>query len=300
MTISKRLFAFCCLFLVAGRSTEVNGQSVATVEIADAQLSLIQNTFVATSLAGLVAELSVAEGDHVEPGDRLIQLDTEQALTELEATKASYDAARLASDSDIHVRYARRTMEVRQRELAQSLEANQRHPGTVSESEIGKQQLEVDQARLAIEQAQHDQLIKEARVREKEAAVVIAESRLHRLGMTAPVSGRVVEVAVQPGEWVEVGKPLVRIVSLDPIRVECFIDDELIVAPLVGSRVEFFPTAGTYAATGEPVKALIGHVTFVSLELHPVTSQARLQATLSNPEQTVRAGSHGRLVIHLP
>ena len=36
-----------------------------TIEIEDAQVSLIQNTFIATPIAGVVAEVFVAEGDQV-------------------------------------------------------------------------------------------------------------------------------------------------------------------------------------------------------------------------------------------
>ena len=190
-------------------------------------------------------------------------------------------------------------MEVRVRELEQSHEANHRYAGTVSESEISKQQLEVDQARLAIEQAEHDQMVARARVREKQATILMAEANLRRHGITAPVSGEVVEIAVQSGEWVDTGTPLVRIISLDPIRVECFIEGDSISDELVGRKVEFFPeppseTSSTAAAP------LVGQVTFVSLELHPVTGQARLWAKIANPDRAVRAGMHGRLLIHAP
>lgn len=285
----------CCLF-AAILTPSVKGQ---TVEITDAQVSLIQNTFVATSLAGLVADVRVREGDRVEPGDRLIQLDTEQALTELEAAKAAYEVARLSSDQDVHVRYAQRTKEVRQRELEQSLEANQRYPGTVSETEISKQQLEVDQAQLGIEQAQHEKLVANARVREKQAAIVSAEAKLRRHGIVTPVRGEVVEVAVDAGEWVDTGKPVVRIISLDPIRVECFLEEASRGNDLEGCKVKFFPEHQDAASSTAAESPLMGHVTFVSSELHPVTGQARLWAEIANPDQRVRAGTHGRLVIEL-
>ncbi len=294
----QTLLLGCLVLAVSSRSA--HGQSGGkTIEVTDAQVSLIQNAFVATSIAGLVAEVPVREGDRVEPGDRLIQLDTEQAQTELEAAKATHDATKLQSDNNVHVRYAQRTMEVRQRELEQSHEANQRYAGTVSESEISKQQLEVDQARLAIEQAEHDQLVAGARVREKQAAILMAAANLRRHGITAPVSGEVVEIAVEPGEWVDTGKPVVRIISLDPIRVECFIVGASNGDELVGRKVEFFPEVQSEPST-PAATPLVGQVTFVSLELHPVTGQARLWATIANPDRTVRAGMHGRLVIHAP
>lgn len=285
------------LACVAGVSV---AQTDEALEIPDAQASLIQNTFVAAPISGLVSQVLVHAGSPVQPGDPLVQLDTEQSTAELEATRATYDAARLLSENDVRVRYAQRTMEVRQRELEQSYEANQRYPGTISESEISKQQLEVDQARLAIEQSEHDHQIASANVREKSAAVLISEAQLRRHAIAAPVSGEVVEVAVEPGEWVETGKPLVRIIGLDPLRIECFVDGNVHGDELIGRKVEFTPTEiSRDAGTADTIR-LVGEVTFVSPELHPVTGQARLWATVANPDRIARAGMHGRLLILTP
>ncbi len=271
-----------------------------TIEIADAQVSLIQNTFVAAPIAGVAAEVLVSEGDQVDKGCRLIQLDSEQAETELEAARAAYEAAGLESGNDVDARYAKRTLEVRQQELTQSIDANRQFSGSVSDAEIAKQELVVDQARLAIEQADHDLQVAKARAREKFASTRIVETLLKKHGVEAPVSGLVVEVAVEPGEWVEPGKPIVRIVSLNPIRVECFVEGAIHGAELVGRAIEFFPTASSRQAADEPTQPLVGQVTFVSPELHPVTGQARLWATIENPQLRARAGMRGRLVILAP
>jgi macrolide-specific efflux system membrane fusion protein len=275
---------------------DVRAQAVKSgpIEIADAQVSLIQNTFVAAPIAGVVAEVLVAEGDQVESGRRLVQLDSLQAKTELEAARAAYEAARLQSDNDVNERYARRTLEVRQRELQQSMEANSQFPGSISETEIAKLQLVVDQSRLAIEQAQHESQIARANGMEKLAAMRIVEARVGKHGVQATVAGNVVEVAIEPGEWVEAGKPIVRIISLNPIRVECFVDGREYGPELVGRGIEFFPAAAVNAKQQTPLR---GKVSFVSPELHPVTGQARLWATIDNPNLAARAGMRGRLVI---
>jgi len=299
------ILASFCFFLISvdGQAEQAgsgSGQSAASgrIEIADAQVSLIQNTFVAAPIAGVVAEVLITEGEPIEVGRRLVQLDSEQAQTELEAARAAYEAVRLESDNDVNTRYAKRTLEVRQRELEQSMNANRQFAGSISETEIAKQQLIVDQSRLAIEQAEHELLVARAVSMEKLASSQIVEARLRKYGIEATVSGFVVEIAVQPGEWVEAGKPIVRIISLNPIRIECFVDGRKYGPELVGRGIEFFPT-GVEAVPGarQERKGLQGKVTFVSPELNPVTGQARLWATVDNPQLTVRAGMRGRLVI---
>jgi RND family efflux transporter MFP subunit len=266
------------------------------IEIEAAQVSLIQNTLVAASISGVVASVHVHEGDPIGLDTPIAQLDDEQAETELEAAEAAYEAARLEADNDVDARYAQRTLEVRQRELQQSVDANRTYSGAVSETEIDKLRLVVDQSRLAIEQAEHQQQVATAKAIEKVAAVQIARTRLAKYQILAPVDGLVVEVSVEPGEWVEAGKPIARLISLDPIRVECFVDGRKHGGELVGRKVEFSYSIDDENPQGDSIK-LFGEVDFVSPELNPVTGQIRLWATIKNPNQRARAGMRGRLVI---
>jgi macrolide-specific efflux system membrane fusion protein len=281
---------FCALAILAGRSCF--GQAI---EIEDAQASLIQNTFIAAPISGVVAQVLVSEGDQVELHDPLAKLDDQQAMTELEAAKAAYEAARLEGDNDVDARYATRTLEVRQKELQQGLDMNRGIKGAVSKTEIEKLRLVVDQARLAIEQAGHQQRVARAKAIEKRAAVDISQVRLQRHSIQTTVAGSVAEVAVEPGEWVEAGKPIARLISIDPIRVECFVDGRQYGPELVGRKVEFYRLL-PQGSDGKPEK-ITGKVTFVSQELNPVTGQARVWATMGNPDRKVRAGMHGRIVI---
>jgi RND family efflux transporter MFP subunit len=266
------------------------------IEIEAAQVSLIQNTLVAAPISGVVASVHVHEGDPIGLDTPIAQLDDEQAETELEAAEAAYEAARLEADNDVDARYAQRTLEVRQRELQQSVDANRTYSGAVSETEIDKLRLVVDQSRLAIEQAEHQQQVATAKAIEKVAAVQIARTRLAKYQILAPVDGLVVEVSVEPGEWVEAGKPIARLISLDPIRVECFVDGRKHGGELVGRKVEFSYSIDDENPQGDSIK-LFGEVDFVSPELNPVTGQIRLWATIKNPNQRARAGMRGRLVI---
>ena len=275
----------------ATKAPQTDARTSKPIEVKDAQLSLIQNTFIASPLAGIVETVSVTEGDSVRRGDAMVMLNNDQVRTEMEAAEAAFEAARLQADNDVDARYARRSLEVSQRELEQSADANRGFAGAISDTEIAKLQLVVDQSRLAIEQAEHELQVATAQAKEKAAAARITEARLEKHNITAPVAGTVVEVAVEAGEWIEPGKPAVRLISLDPIRAECFIDGRKHGKELVGRAVEF-----TISGTETP-QTLTGTVTFVSPEVHPVTGQARLWAELQNPNQSATAGLRGRLVI---
>ena len=158
-------------------ATESSSEPAVLLEIDGAQISLIQNTYVAAPIAGVVASVDVNEGDRVDVGRSLVRLRADQAESELLAAQSAYEAARLESANDVDERYARRTLEVRQRELMQSQEANRSFVGTVSETEIEKLKLVVDQSRLAIEQAEHQRMVASATAAEKQAVVQIAKAR---------------------------------------------------------------------------------------------------------------------------
>ena len=276
-------------------SDAVQSESVedSILQISDAQVSLIQNAFIASPLPGVVATIDVKEGDRVTKGTRLALLDDLQAKTELLAARAAYEAARLAAENDVDERYAIRTLAVNKRELRQSEIANQNFRGTVSSTELDKLRLVVEQSALAIEQAAHERLIARATATEKQASVNIVNERLKKHGIETTVNGIVTEIDVELGEWVEAGKPIVRVISLDPIRVECFVDGLKYGRNLVGKKAEFVPSLGD----AKDKEAFSGEVTHVSPELHPVTGQVRLWATIKNPNHEILAGMRGKLKI---
>lgn len=298
MSLTSLMLLTCLTLLTSPSSIAQSPPQAQPIEIAEAQVSLIQNTFIASPIAGVVKRLAVREGAAVDRDALLIQLDDERLRTELQAAIAAHQAATLKSDSDVDARYARRAMEFHLREYEQSKQANTQFAGAVSNSEVEKLRLVVDQAALAIEQAEHEQQIAIAHTSEKQAAVRIAEQRVADHAIRASVAGQVVELTVQPGESVEAGEPLVRIISLDPIRVECFIDGRRFGSELVDSPVEFISDElPAFGKRSSGSATFTGTVTFVSPELQPVTGQIRLWATIENPQHRLRSGMQGRLII---
>ncbi|QDV61509.1 efflux RND transporter periplasmic adaptor subunit [Crateriforma conspicua] len=279
----------------------------------DAQTSLIQNTTLASPISGIIQSIHVREGDSIEPAALMVQFADEEINAEYQAAKAAYEAAVIESRNDVDARYAQRSLDVHQQELQKSQQANQRFAGAISGTEIERLQLVVDQSTLAIEQADQQREIATAKAKEKLAAVRLIETRLTKHHYQSPIGGRVAEVMVEPGQWVEQGKPLVRVISLNPIRVECFVDGQRYGDELLDAKVEFRLRATSMAGGATPSMASAatpmtassgpetwtGNVTFVSPELHPVTGQTRLWARIDNPDRRLRAGMKGTMSIEM-
>lgn len=284
------------------RVRQASDDTVAFV-IDQAQVVRIQDTLIASPIAGTVQEVTVVEGDLVRKGQTLVQLDATRASQELVAAKASLRAATIQAENNVNTRYAERTLEVREREMEQSKEANLRYAGSVTATEIDRLQLVIDQAQLSVEQAQQEAEVAAASADEKSAAVGLAQLRVDEHRITTRVDGRIAEMAVQSGQWIEAGTPVARIVSLDPIRVSAFVDGRTHDRVLVGRNVEFvWEGEGMTGDSGDRAKRvrLRGRVTFVSDELNPISSQVRLWAELANPNEWIRPGMRGVLVILKP
>jgi macrolide-specific efflux system membrane fusion protein len=280
----------------------------------DAQVLLIQNTTIASPIAGLVCGVEVREGDQVAAQGVLMRMDARRAQAELMASQAVLQASEIQAENDVNTRYAERSLEVRQRELEQSNEANERFAGSVTSTEIDRLQLVIDQAELSVEQSEQERKVASATAAEKRAAVELARLRVAEHTVESIVAGQVAEVLVQVGQWVEPGTPIVRLISLDPIRVSGFVDGQLHDTSLVGRDVKFEikPSAKRTAVNttgklesrldefesgGDKPLLFSGKVTFVSDELNPVTSQVRVWAEIANPSGQARPGMRGTLVI---
>ncbi len=251
-----------------------------------AQAGLICNVTIAASVPGEVATVDVSEGDAVNDGDRLALLDDELAQAEYLAAEKAFEAAELQANNDVDARFAIRTLDVRQREYQQSEAANKTYRGTVSDTELDRLHLVVDQARLGIEQALHEQKVSAAQAGEKQAAVDAASVRFRKHAMIAPRAAVVAEVFVQPGQRVDAGEPIARLIDLKTLKVECLVDADQASQIAVGEPIGFHHSSNLVCK---------GQIDFVSPEVHPVTGQVRILATVDNEDGKLRPGTRGRL-----
>ncbi len=292
MKFSKRighghcLLWACALWLTSG-GPAVAEPPVNLLEIADAQVTLAHELVVSAAIGGTLAELLVREGDRVEPDQLIARLDPRQAQAEVDACQEALRGLLLESRNDVDVRFATMTLQVHRKELEAALAANRQAAGSLSESEIRRRALVVRQAELQIEQAQHLLQVKTAKAAEQQAALTAAKLRLNQHDQVTARAGVVVQVFAKPGQWIAQGSPVVRLVDLDRLRVECFVDEQQAEELAVGAAVWFQPA-------GDPEARFAGNVVFISPEFHPVSGQTRLWAEIDN-DGRLRPGMRGTL-----
>jgi multidrug efflux pump subunit AcrA (membrane-fusion protein) len=267
------------------------------IEISSAVIKVSEEVAVPARDPGVLAKIEVKEGQLVEEGETLARLlDTDIRL--------AVDRARLESEialrkfkNDADILYAKKSTEVARSELARSLDTNTKFPKTVSNTELDRQRLLVEQGELQIKQAEHQRDVAGLTHEISENQHQTARDQLDRRTIIAPLRGMVVEVLRRRGEWVQPGDTIVRIVRLDRLRAEGFLPARHATLDLVGSKVRLrlSPAEGNPAA--EKPRELPGRILFVSPEIDPLNSQVRVWAEVENPDLQLRPGMTATLTI---
>jgi macrolide-specific efflux system membrane fusion protein len=147
---------------------------------------------------------------------------------------------------------------------------------------------------LAVEQATFEFELAQFATQLRQADVDLATDSVERRRVVAPLDGVVVQMNRREGEWVEASKPLFRILRLDRLRAEGFVQAMDAKEDLVGNAVVLSVTLPGGRAEQYP-----GEIVFVSPEISPVNGQMRVWAEVENPRLELRPGVRGTLRITL-
>ena len=262
------------------------------IKIQGALLKLIDQLDVPAWETGTVTRLDVQEGLQVKVGEVLAAVDDTEARFAEERAKVELSIATQAAGSDVSVRAGTRALVAAEAELRRAEEARLKLRDIVTESEMDRLRLAVDQARLAIEKAQHDLSVARLQRDLKKVEVDFASRAVARRQITAPFPGVVVQIHKRLGDWVEPGDKLLRLVRLDRLRIEAFLDSTQASAGLEGR-----PVTLNLDGTFKPGGAFVGKLIFVSPEIDPLNRSVRILAEFENPNDELKPGMRGTLTI---
>jgi multidrug resistance efflux pump len=145
---------------------------------------------------------------------------------------------------------------------------------------LEKLRLTVEHASLQIEQARHEQKLAGLQTQVESARVEMADDGIRRRQLRAPVDGEIVEVFAQSGEWVKPGDPVIRIIRMDRLRVEGFVNAaKHTPGEIAGKEVRVsVPLARGATATFK------GRITFVDPRVH-AGNESRIWAEVENRQE---------------
>jgi multidrug efflux pump subunit AcrA (membrane-fusion protein) len=187
-------------------------------------VSLVEEAKVPAREAGVLMELVIREGDVVRKNDVIAKIDDDQPQMEKRKAQAEYDQALAKAQSDVDVQYSEAAEKVAEAEYKKALESHTKVPGSVTEVERDRLALNEKKSELQIDQARLEQRLAALAAQSKEVEVLAAENSIGRRLIKSPLDGVVVQVFPHQGEWMQPGDPLARVVRVDKLRIEGYVD----------------------------------------------------------------------------
>jgi multidrug efflux pump subunit AcrA (membrane-fusion protein) len=261
------------------------------VQVNSVLVKLSEQVEVPARVAGVLAKISVREGDMVAQSAPVAQIEDADAQLEKRRAQIELAGASKQADSDVKVRYAKKSLEVAEAELRRALDSQKRLAQSVSESELDRLRLLAQKSSLEIEQAKLELELARSERDLKENDLQVAEHDINQRRVTAPLAGFVAQVNRHAGEWVQPGQAILRILRLDRLRAEGLVSSQAVATNIKGRKVTL-----TVELDGRTV-AFPGEVVFISPEIDPVNGQVRIWAEIDNSDLQLRPGLHGSMTI---
>jgi multidrug resistance efflux pump len=252
----------------------------ATARAQGATLALINEAEVPAALPGVLTEVAVKEGDLVQTGADIAQVDPREAEGKRQLAQFEFDAAAEEAKSDVRVRAAAAAKEVAEAEVEQAEKTVDRARNAVSETELRRLKLSAERYGLEVEVAEKDLEVARITKNAKGAAVDLANLELTKLNTTSPLDGVVVQVYKHKGEWAQLGDPIARVVRMDRLRVEGDFNAALYTPDVLIGR----PVTVEVRLPRDRVVRLEGEVTFVS-PLVDLAGDFQVWAEVENREE---------------
>jgi len=205
---------------------------------------------ISADITGRITRIAVREGDLVQKGQFLLQIDATIYQANMQRANAAMSSA------EAQAVQARATRDQSQRALQRTKELHEQNPNLISQEQLEQAQTAFDIADANLTASQH--LVEQARAGLQEARDQLAKTHL-----VAPMDGRVTRLAVEEGEVAVPGTfsretgLLLTISDLSVIQTKVQVDETDVVRLHLGDSVEV--TIDAF-----PDTTFVGRVTKVS------------------------------------
>jgi multidrug efflux system membrane fusion protein len=169
---------------------------------------------------------------------------------------------------------------------------------TIPQSQLVQAETQLAQAQRDFENAQAlqgrgvatEDRVSQARaaLASAEAAITTAQDRLRNTIVTAPFAGRLNDLTINVGEFVDIGDVVAEVLDNDPLTVVVQVPQQAL------SRLHQGQEANVTFITGETKQ---GEVTFIGANADEQTRTFRVEIAVDNPDSTMPAGLSARVTL---
>ncbi|SIS41346.1 efflux RND transporter periplasmic adaptor subunit [Salimicrobium flavidum] len=231
---------------------------------------------------GEITFIGVEEGDRVERGDALAEVEPQQGDSQVELQENALAQARQQLDQAIGARDDAETALANARE-----QLDEPGDGFLSpteqelEAQVSQAEQQLDQAEASVEQAR-------LQVEQAEIQLEQAESQAAAATITSPRAGIVTSLQGNVGDMVTNQQPFATIVSIDPA---------LITASITEDQLPLFEEGETYPvamdALKNPNNSTLTYVSTVPGD----TGLYRVEAEIDNPSDVIKPGMTATMLL---
>ncbi|MBN1591066.1 MAG: HlyD family efflux transporter periplasmic adaptor subunit [Pirellulales bacterium] len=219
MRVLSMIFLAAAVVVVAPRLAQAE-----VITKKNASIHFIEDARVPAQEEGLLKQVFAQDGQQVEAGTVLAQIDDKLVTLQHQVANAELEVARRRSQDEISIKYARRAATVYKADYGRMREANKKFHGTFPETDIELARLKWDQFDLQAEKSEFEKGIAELEMKVSEAKMAAAIEHIERSKIRAPWKGVIDRVFHHTGDWVKPGDPILRMIRTDVLRVTCSLD----------------------------------------------------------------------------
>jgi len=217
-------------------------------------------TIVSSETAGKLLAMEVKQGDQLEPGKLIAQIDT----TELILKKLQTESQKLASET--RKQNVAAQINVFQEQKKNALITQQRISKMFADKAATQQQMDDINGQINVIDKQILSTNTQFKLIGSEMDVIarqtdILNEQLMRCKIKSPVSGTVLETYLETGELATPGKPILKIADLTNLELKVYVSGTQLSKVKLGSEVKVLIDSD--AKTKEP---LSGKITWISSE----------------------------------
>ena len=214
---------------------------------------------VSTEIGGLVTEILLDEGQAVENGITVLEIDPERRELELRSREA-------------RVARAKAGLREQERESQRIETLGSRNVASEAQRDAAKTQLQSARSELA----------------EARAQLGLAQRALRDASVKAPFPGLIARRYVSKGEFVSPGQKLFDLVALDPIEIEFRLAEVDSARVAIGGEIDV-------RVAPYPDEVFRANVSVISPRIDPGTRTLRVKGVLANPDGRLRPGLFARV-----
>ena len=231
---------------------------------------------VSAQVSGEIQQLDITEGQSLDSGARVGQIDVYQLVqkqNELEAAKQQIYANNAATESrqlDLNKQLA-----TLQQQIVHAQRERQRFAELVRDGAVPRKQLDDLNDQISVLQRQmaatSDQLRSnnaafaeqskglQAQIKGVEAQQRQLERQIQNATIVAPKSGVMLEQLVKAGEFVGVGKPLFKLAQMDHLYLRAYVTSAQLKSVMLGQKAKVYADYG-----GGQQQEYVGKVAWIS------------------------------------